>query len=244
MATWITHLRIAENLLKLIPGLIPASFSIGSIAPDSGIPDEKWEKFDPPPSVTHFSNHPGGGKKLADMVFFQHYLLPMRGHHVPEEFSFRMGYFFHLITDNLWNNRIGRPTHHRFLDEFSADKNFIWEVKKDWYGLDFLYLHTHPESAIWRIFLDTQAENGDLDFLPLEAVRQRVAYIKEYYQRTGMEIQNAYNRPYIYLSRAKMDLFVDEASAILFRIYHYLWMDAKTATHVSALDFDLGESNA
>jgi energy-converting hydrogenase Eha subunit F len=40
MATWIAHLRLAENLLEKIEGLDAAWFAIGSIAPDSGIPDE------------------------------------------------------------------------------------------------------------------------------------------------------------------------------------------------------------
>jgi hypothetical protein len=45
MATWIAHLRLAENLLETIDGLEAASFALGNIAPDSGIPDEKWENF-------------------------------------------------------------------------------------------------------------------------------------------------------------------------------------------------------
>jgi hypothetical protein len=40
MATWIAHLRLAENLLERIPGLDEAQFAIGNVAPDSGIPDE------------------------------------------------------------------------------------------------------------------------------------------------------------------------------------------------------------
>lgn len=245
MATWIAHLRIAEKLLQLVPELEPASFSVGSIAPDSGIPDAKWERFDPPSEVTHFGNQPGAGHILADLVFFRQYLLPLRDSHAQRLASFRTGYFFHLVTDNLWGNRIGMPTHQQFSAEFSADKNFIWEVKKDWYGLDFLYLHSHPGCLFWRLFLDVQAENGNLDFLPLEAVHQRVAYIQEYYQRTGTELQNAYNRPYIYLPRTKMDQFVDDASAILFRIYQCLWIDGLAVNGTfSALDMDsIGERN-
>ena len=240
MASWITHLRIAGNILQLIPELEAASFAVGSIAPDSGIPDAKWEKFDPPPDVTHYSNHPGADHKLADLESFQQHLLPLRGDDAQGLVSFRMGYFFHLVTDNLWNTRIGLPTQQRFSTEFTADKDFIWEVKKDWYGLDFLYLHSRPECLIWHIFMQAQVENGDLDFLPLEAVRQRVAYIREYYQRTGAELQNAYNRPYIYLPRTRMDQFVDEASSILSRIYNCLWLDgADTNGSVSALDMEL-----
>jgi hypothetical protein len=47
MATWIIHLRIAENLIGLVPGLVEQEFVIGNIAPDSGIQDEKWEKYTP-----------------------------------------------------------------------------------------------------------------------------------------------------------------------------------------------------
>jgi hypothetical protein len=47
------HLRLAENLLEMIDGLDGRSFAIGNIAPDSGIPDEKWESFEPPKEVSH-----------------------------------------------------------------------------------------------------------------------------------------------------------------------------------------------
>ena len=66
MATWIAHLRIAENLLGLFPELDPAGFAVGSIAPDSGIPDEKWEKFTPPIEVTRLIS--SGDWHCAEMI--------------------------------------------------------------------------------------------------------------------------------------------------------------------------------
>lgn len=54
MATWIGHLRIAEHLLNEIEGLDESYFALGSLAPDSGVPDENWENFDPPSEITHF----------------------------------------------------------------------------------------------------------------------------------------------------------------------------------------------
>lgn len=54
MATWIVHLRVAESLLGTIDELDRCQFLIGSLAPDSGLPDEKWQRFEPPPEVTHF----------------------------------------------------------------------------------------------------------------------------------------------------------------------------------------------
>src|SRR6266540_5060921 len=155
MATWIAHLRIAENLLDLIPNLNAAQFAIGNIAPDSGIPDEKWEKFDPPPQVTHFKRSASVHKDIADLDFYRKYLANVS----PQDtlrFSFRLGYFFHLITDNLWTVKVGKPTQDRYPDQFASDKNFIWEVKKDWYGLDQIYVRSHPNCLFWRVFLNAQ----------------------------------------------------------------------------------------
>ena len=122
MASWIVHLRTAEILLEQIPGLNAEKFAVGSIAPDSGVPDEKWENFTPPPWVTHFGQTAGADSRLADLEFYRRYLLPLKH---PLDFgliSFRLGYFFHLITDNLWSEKIGIPTTQRFSAEFAATR--------------------------------------------------------------------------------------------------------------------------
>ena len=240
MASWIAHLRIAENLLGLFPDLVPAHFAVGSVAPDSGIPDEKWEKFTPPQEITHFSSGNGAGRKLADMEFYRRYLLPLCGSKVADLVSFRLGYFFHLITDNLWNREIGIPTLRRFAAEFAAKKDFISEVKNDWYGLDFLYVRDHPDSLFWRVFLSAKPELGGLDFLLPEGVHRNIAYIQQYYQRTDVEIQALYNRPYIYLSRAQADRFVAESTRLISRIYKHLWINGMAADGIaSALDLPI-----
>ena len=223
MASWIVHLRIAENLLEVIPQLEAASFSVGSIAPDSGIPDEKWEKFTPPTEVTHFGITDRTDIYCADLDFFREHLLPLRGKSETTGFSFRLGYFFHLVTDNLWHQRISLPTKQKFLQEFAGNKDFIWEVKRDWYGLDHIYVRDHPTSLFWRVFLAAEPTNDGLDFLPLEGVQRNFEYIKTFYQRRDEKIQEYYRRPYIYLSKEEMDRFVDEATGRLERIFIELW---------------------
>lgn len=236
MATWIVHLRVAESLLKRIPGLVPGVFAIGNIAPDSGIPDEKWENFSPPPEVTHFQNPNSLTRDLADLDFYRRYLLPL---HLepgdPGRFSFRFGYFCHLVVDNLWSRDVGRPTKARFSAQFAADPKFIWEVKEDWYGLDFIYIRDHPDSLFWRVFLDARLAETGLDFLPIEALQQRMTYIKEYYQRQDEEIQARYLRPYIYLSQAEMDRFVTLAVDELDRIHLRLWQTGITLPPVASI---------
>jgi hypothetical protein len=125
VATWIVHLRLAENLLEMIEGLDAADFAVGNIAPDSGIPDEKWEKFTPPSEVTHFAAPPDkdGWRMCADLEFYRRYLAGPC--HDAAQFSFLVGYFLHLVTDNLWNEQIGRPTHARFRAEFEATRLYL-----------------------------------------------------------------------------------------------------------------------
>ena len=242
-------MRLAENLLGLIAdrsaersrrSLEPASFVVGSIAPDSGMPDEKWESFTPPPEVTHFRAPKGVHFELADLEFYRRYLLPLREAPGARPFSFRLGYFFHLVTDNLWSIKIGRPTQEEFKQQFAADKNFIWEVKKDWYGLDFIYVRDHPDCLFWRVFLNCQADTCGLDFLLPEGLNWVVAHIQQYYRRTDKKIQTLYNRPYIYLSQAEMDRFVIETTQHLARIYKRLWsVSSETGELFSALSLSV-----
>jgi len=221
MATWIAHLRVAENLLKGMPELDPAQFAIGSIAPDSGLPDEKWEKFSPPPEITHFIKPGHSVWDSADLEFYRRYVLPLGtggNYHPTQIFSFRLGYFFHLITDNLWYERVALPTRARFVLDFERRPGFIWEVKRDWYGLDFRYLRRHPEALFWKVFLNAEVISPELDFLPDEALQMRVDHIRRYYQSSDDEIESMLKGPFKYLVPSRMDAFVCETSQRLERL--------------------------
>jgi hypothetical protein len=238
VASWIVHLRIAENLLELIPGLDAEQFVVGSIAPDSGIPDEKWEKFTPPTEVTHVQAPEGALHHSADLEFYRRYLadLPWPGSD-PRRYSFLLGFFFHLLADNLWSVRIGHPTHERYKAQFDENRDFIWEVKKDWYGLDFEYVRDYPASIFWKVFLKSEYSVHYLDFLLEEGVRRQLEYIKTYYQRTDERIQAILNRERIYLTREEMDAFVDEATQLFYQIYHQLRTEnPSTEGHWSGLE--------
>lgn len=240
MASWIVHLRIADNLLTCIDGLDAALFAIGNIAPDSGIPDEKWEKFDPPTEVTHFQT-PGLKKRgCEDLRFYREYLSGYDDTDRPG-CSFRLGYFFHLVTDNLWSREIGQPTMQKFQAEFAADKDFIWTVKKDWYGLDFQYVRAHPDSLFWCIFIPAEYDRADLPFLPDGAVKRQVQYIKEYYRRDDAKIAELIEHPYVYLTQAEMDAFVHRASNSLLAIYANLRNGTAPGEAYTALDLPLAK---
>ena len=243
MASWIVHLRIAENLLRPIRGLEAESFAIGNVAPDSGVPDDKWERFDPPPEITHFRIRTASSRRSADLEFYRRCLLPLRSQaNDTARLSFLLGYFFHLVTDNLWIDDIYLPTRARFAAQFAADRRFIWEVKRDWYGLDLEYVRTHPESIFWRVFLGSRCKEDYLDFLPRSAIQQNLDYIKAFYQRRDDEMEKTYGqRPGLHLSIAEMDGFVTASGTRLLDIYRRLWKGgADPGNFVSALELSQG----
>lgn len=223
MATWIVHLRIAERLLERLAGLDESAFALGNIAPDSGIPDEKWEHFEPPPRVTHFQIEDARFRS-EDLRFYRLHLAPLNVAEVDRElFSIRLGYFFHLITDNLWYQQVGRPSMQRWRADFSGDSAFWNEIKGDWYGLDHAYVRAHPEALFWRVFVHCRYERDDLPFLPPAAVRRQLAYIQDWYRSDDAEISAMLARPLVYLSQAQVDTFVDESSETLSEIYRKIW---------------------
>ena len=239
MATWIAHLRVAESLLSMLGGLDASPFAVGNIAPDSGMPDEKWEKFDPPVVVTHFAAPAGSAHELADLEFYRRHRRGLEAGNDPARYAFLLGYFCHLVTDNLWSLRIGRPTVERFQAEFAADPDFIWEVKKDWYGLDFEYVRDQPDSLYWCTFLQCDYPVNYLDILLAEGVRHRISFIQTYYREINEHALERLNHPRIYLTMPEVDAFVDEAAFRLNAYCRRLGLgDPDTSGTWSALEWD------
>ena len=92
------------------------------------------------------------------------------------------------------------------------DPQFIWEVKKDWYGLDFAYVSAHPESLFWSVFVDARYQHEYLDFFPDGAIGEKLAYIQEFYQRTDEDVEAKLRlKDNLYFSKVEMDQFIDDA---------------------------------
>lgn len=54
MASWVTHLMIADRVLEKFQGLDRHGFCVGNIAPDCNVENEDWTEFTPPRAVTHW----------------------------------------------------------------------------------------------------------------------------------------------------------------------------------------------
>ncbi len=241
MAPWIAHLRLAENMLADVAGLDAAAFSIGSVAPDSGIPDERHEHFTPPGAVTHFRAPASAPFPVADLDFYREYLKPaLSAAADPERASFLLGYFFHLLADTLWLEQIDTPTRARLKPQFDADQEFIWQVKRDWYGLDLAFVRANPGCLYWTAFMGAEYRGDYLPFLPPHAIGLRIREIKDLYQRTDAEIEEWYGqRPGIYLSQAEYDDFVDNNRARLAEAYARLTTSPGTLEGHASI-FELG----
>lgn len=217
MASWMVHLRIADMLLDRIPGLSPAEFIVGNIAPDSGVPNEDWSSFTPNTKISHFKS---SGKKACPEAFAAKYFTPEQrtGYDAPQ-FSFYLGYLTHLMTDVLWSDQIAVPTLVLHAKEDSPDrKEFIWKIKEDWYDLDYKYLRDHPGFRAFRVYLGAVGFRNDFmeEFSP-DAFDNRRQYITDFY----LQGKENLDREYPYLTEARMDRFVEEATDSILKQLHF-----------------------
>jgi hypothetical protein len=216
MGTWIYHLRVAENILSHLPGLDEVTFAFGNLAPDSGLPNADWTEFDPPKEVTHFLKRGEGEYAINDLIFYEQYLAGIWPEDDLQLYSFRLGYFFHLICDLMWARCVAKATERDFKEQFDQNRKETWEmVKDDWYGLDQLYVRDHPESIFWRVILSSPDPPSYLPFIKDEALHQQYAHIRKYYSQ--QEDQWFLSLPYHYLNEKTMSRIVnDSLEAVLF----------------------------
>ena len=226
MASWMIHLRIADKLLDRIPGLSPIEFIMGSMAPDSGVPNEDWSAFTPDKTVSHFQSE---GKIVDPHAYYAGYFTPRhRTAYDDGEYAFHLGYLTHLITDVVWHDEIYLPCRARCAEEIAADEaGFISRVKADWYDLDFLYLKKHPGFRAFRAYLGSVGfVNRYLDFFPTDAFENRRQYITDFYlqRREGLD------REYPYLTEERTDHFVEDTAARIVTVLETLLSEDAEST--------------
>jgi hypothetical protein len=210
MGTWISHLRIAEKLLSHFPDVDEVTFAFGNLSPDSGIPNADWTAFDPPKEVTHFLRKGEGEDAIHDLVYYQEYLADVDPKGDIQRYSFRLGYFFHLICDIIWAKRVWEATQQQFKPLFDADfKNAVSLVKGDWYGLDQLYVRDHPEHIFWRVIASNPYPPSYLPFVKNEALHHQYDHIRKFYSE--QEDKWFLSIPYQYLNETTVTRIVNES---------------------------------
>ncbi len=206
MATWVSHFRLAERVLNEGYDLHRAMFTLGNIAPDSGVLNEERTAYDPPKKITHWEDD---HYNTRPEDFYAAYIVD-RIFDDPAEYAFLLGYYCHLIADNIWMWQVFRPKKAtplwaEFLD---ADPVNTWELKKDWYGLDFLYLAENPQHIFFTDFVHLNTVPDYLDYFPAGAFQMRLDDTRKFYLG---EPDWDINRPYIYLNRPEWESYIQQA---------------------------------
>jgi hypothetical protein len=224
-----THLRLAGELLERIPNLDAAQFGIGNIAPDAGIPDENWERFDPPPNVTHYSQGKGRrGRFIRDLDFYRQFEAALApGTPDSRERSFLLGYFFHLLSDRLFDAYIWslpEPDIPSLSD--SARKELIQIVREEWRAIDQVYVRDHPRAFFWTVFVGATYDGDHLPFLPAAAIQSRVEMLQDIYQRKDERTAELYALELEYFSSEMIIDFVAQTADQLHAIYRAIWEES------------------
>ena len=124
MASWMVHLRIADELLNRIDDLDETTFVLGNIAPDSGVPNEDWSVFTPPTNVTHFKTKPEERTFIdIDKFITEYFSSEAINGYTQKEYSFFLGYYRSDDHGDLYRDYkyLSKERYDSFVDE-AVDK--------------------------------------------------------------------------------------------------------------------------
>lgn len=195
MASWITHLMIADGVLARFPELDRRGFCVGNIAPDCNVENADWTAFTPSREVTHWMG--SQRKRASDCdAFREAYILSRRSAtRSPEEYAFLLGYYAHLITDAAFQSFIRderqvraaweRIKKDETLSRSAAGMDESWDsVKKlipkrqrmgGIYQIEGEYLRAHPESGYLTEILPLKEFPDYIDYLPKGCIVRKSA---------------------------------------------------------------------
>ena len=231
MATWVTHLMIADSVLKHLPNLDRRGFCVGNIAPDCNVENEDWTAFTPSREVTHWMR--SERKNASDCnAFYEEYIEKRRaGIQSAEEYAFLMGYYAHLITDAAFQkmirdeNRVKaawkRIKEDENLREQSAGMEETWDnakkliPKRVWighiYSLEAEYLNANPNSGYLTEILTLKEFLDYIDYLPEGAIVRKIG-VMGYLPKINEGLEE-----WIAISREEYEAYIGDAVQMILK---------------------------
>ncbi len=223
MATWVTHLMVADAVIEKFPYLSKHEFFVGNIAPDCNVENEDWTSFTPSREVTHWMGK--DRKTAADCDRFLHEYVETKEKLDNKEESFLLGYYAHLITDAEFQRYIrdaervksswDRIRKHPELSQQAVGMEETWdsvkklingrERMKDIYSLEAEYLERNPESGYITDIINLEKFPDYIDYLPKDAISRKVKVMG--YMPDKEESQY----PYVGMSKEEYKAFVQNA---------------------------------
>ncbi len=218
MASWMVHLRIADRLLEHFDAPDETAFVMGNIAPDSGVPNEGWTRFEPPKYISHFKTK-SDDNTFIDIEEFcsQFFNKKIIKTYSKKEYSFFLGYYTHLLSDVEWTERVYKPLFETYPKEAAEDiYKLVWTAKADWYDLDFLYLRQHPDFRAFSIYEKAiNFDNVFMDIFSRDAFENRRQYITGFYHSDN---HGKLERTYKYLAPEAAEDFVNKTVDVIIKI--------------------------
>ncbi len=238
MATWVTHLMIADRVLEVIPKLDKHSFCVGNIAPDCNVENEDWTQFVPSREITHWMS--ADRKAATDCDRFYQEYIENRKHEIEseQELSFLLGYYAHLVTDAEFQRYIRdsgrvaaswcRIKEHPVLSNTSAGTPENWDTvkelinknerMKDIYTIEAEYLEEHPASGYLSEIIGLKSFPDYIDYFPAGAIVRKigvVGYLPK--KETG-------TYPFVAITREEYAIFLDKATELVCQGIISTWM--------------------
>lgn len=225
MASWMIHLRIADELLARLHRMDETAFVMGNIAPDSGVPNSDWTEFHPPKTITHLYRKTESGRIIDIDSFCRSYFNEdLIGTYNLKEYSFFLGYYFHLLTDVKWTEKILSALKKDYPQAYAENKKKLIEsAKEDWYDLDFLYLERNPDFHAFSVYENAVGfDNVFMDMFSRDAFDDRRRYICGFYRS---DEHGDLSRPFQYLTWEQADAFVKDTSKWLLEQTRFVWRE-------------------
>lgn len=223
MASWITHLMVADKVMMEAPELDRHGFCVGNIAPDCNVENEDWTAFTPSREVTHWMR--GERKTASDCdLFCKEYILTCKDKiESKEQYGFLLGYYAHLITDAAFQKfirdedrvraawkRIKADTYLRerakgYPENWDSVKILIPTDKRmeEIYTIEAEYLENNPESGYLTEIIPLKEFPDYIDYLPTGCIARKVGVMGYMPEAAGA------NASFIAISREEYRLFVE-----------------------------------
>jgi len=231
MATWVTHLIIADRVLKNIPELDRHCFCVGNIAPDCNVENESWTQFVPSREVTHWMS--ADRKVASDCERFCREYIENRRNVIQtnDELSFLLGYYAHLVADAEFQRYIRDPERvaacwkriksHPVLSSKLTGMAETWdsvkklingpERMKDVYTIEAEYLEQHPASGYLTEILNLKTFPDYIDYLPKGAIVRKIGVM-------GYSPKIEFGTyPFIAITREEYSIFLQNATELVIR---------------------------
>lgn len=229
MAGWVTHLMIADKIMKEEKQLDRRGFCVGNIAPDCNVENEDWTSFTPPREITHWMS---GERKVASDcdLFCDEYILKRDDEIKSEEqYSFLLGYYAHLITDAAYQGCIRDENRVKATwDRIKAD--VYWKEKakgypEDWDSVKKLIPRDLRDKEMYTLEAEELRENPDSGFLteiiPLKEFPDYIDYLPHgcIVRKIGImgwipEVDESITK-FMAMSREEYKTFLDETAELV-----------------------------